>query len=89
MMNYRLDFGFPYDDYNHFKSNEYGSNNNDIQNINDSFMSEPDYTNMDVYHLFSFEERNIELICFPYLLKSNIGRYNYSFNPNISVFLIL
>ena len=76
-MNYRLDFGFPYDDYNHFKSNEYGSNNNDIQNINDSFMSEPDYTNMDVYHLFSFEERNIEL------LNENEEFNNQLQNPSI------
>ena len=58
MMNYTLDCN----DYNYIKSNEYGSNNDDINYIDDSFINEPEYTSMYYHNLFSLEKGNIELL---------------------------
>ena len=57
-MNYTLDCN----DYNYIESNEYGSNNDDINYIDDSFINEPDYNSIYYHNLFSLEKGNIELL---------------------------
>ena len=62
-MNHNLVFDSPNYFYDLFKSNEYEfDNNNEIKDINFSFMNERDYSNIDDYHCNGLEEGDINLL---------------------------
>ena len=61
-MNHNLVFDSPNYFYDLFKSNEYGFYDNEIKDINFSFMNERVYFNIDDYHYNGLEEGDINLL---------------------------